>query len=270
MEKEQQLKDLIMGMVMNYDWNMIEPFFVSLRRSGFSGDVVIFVSNIADTVSQKLQEYNVTIIPFQRVGLEQIISPNDYRYYLYLIYLQRNKAKYRFVLLTDVRDVIFQAVPFSWFLPPDKISVAVESRHKAIWDDVCNTRWILTKFGTHIFHDICGYPSICSGTTIAPVNLMCSYLDKMFSCIFLHGGYYQLIDQGVHNYLLYTNQAGPAAFLDNNSGVFLTLGLEELDQIMISPQGKITTNSNPVAAIVHQYDRHKNLLEFVNRTYREQ
>lgn len=58
--------------------------------------------------------------------------------------------------------------------------------------------------------------------------------------------------------------------MDNSAGVFLTLGLEEADQILIDPQGKITTRSNTVAAIVHQYDRHKDLVEFVNRTYREQ
>lgn len=269
MENDTQTKDLIMGMVMNYDWNMIEPFFVSLRKSGFSGDVVIFVANISDTVQQKLQEYGVTVVPFQRVGLEQIISPNDYRYYLYLIYLERFKDKYRLVLLTDVRDVIFQAVPFPWFLPPDRLSVAVESRRKAIYDDVCNTRWILTKFGTHIFHELCGYPSICSGTTIAPTDIMLSYLNKMISCIFWQGGYFKLIDQGVHNYLLYTNQVGPAAFMDNNSGVFFTLGLEEPDQIIVNLQGKITTQSNTVPAIVHQYDRHKDLVDFINRTYRE-
>lgn len=270
MESADQTKDLIMGMVMNYDWNMIEPFFVSLQKSGFSGDVVIFVSNIGGAVQQKLQDYGVTIMPFQRVGLEQIISPNDYRYYLYLTYLQNHKDKYRFVLLTDVRDVIFQTAPFPWYLPPDKISVAVESRQKAIWDDACNTRWILTKFGPHIFHDLCGYPSICSGTTFAPAHLMGSYLEKMISCIFLQGGYFQLIDQGVHNYLLYTNQVGPAAFVDNNAGIFLTLGLEDKDQIAINPQGKIVTKSNTVAPVVHQYDRHKELIELVNRTYREQ
>lgn len=270
MENGDETKNLIMGTVMNYDWNMIEPFFVSLRKSGFSGDVVIFVSNIAEPVQQKLQEYGITIVPFQRVGLEQIISPNDYRYYLYLLYLERFKDKYHFVLLTDVRDVIFQAVPFPWFLPTDKLSVAVESRRKAIWDDVCNTRWILTKFGAHIFHDLRGYPSICSGTTIAPVDIMLSYLNKMISCTFLQGGYFQLIDQGVHNYLLYTNKVGPAAFMDNSAGVFLTLGLEEAEQILINPQGKITTRGNTAAAIVHQYDRHKDLVEFVNHTYREQ
>lgn len=270
MEHNDQTKDLIMGMMMNYDWKMIEPFFVSLRKSGFGGDVVIFVSNISNTVQEKLQEYGVTTIPFQRFGLEQIISPNDYRYYLYRIYLEGNKQKYRFVLITDVRDVIFQAAPFPWFLPPDKISVAVESRRKAIWDDVCNTRWILLKFGAHIFHELCGYPSICSGTTIAPVEIMCSYLDKMLSCTFWQGGYYQLIDQGVHNYLLYTAKVGPAAFTDNSTGIFLTLGLEDLDQIVINSEGKITTKDNIVAGIVHQYDRHKYLVDFVNRTYREQ
>ncbi|MGI6091616.1 MAG: hypothetical protein GX348_11485 [Veillonellaceae bacterium] len=269
MESADQTKDLIMGMVMNYDWNMIEPFFVSLRKSGFSGDVVIFVSNTTDNVQQKIQEYGVTVVPFQRIGLEQIISPNDYRYYLYLMYLQQNKDKYRFVLLTDVRDVIFQAAPFPWYLPTDKISVAVESKRKSIWDDVCNTRWILAKFGSHIFQAICGFPIICSGTTIAPVDLMCSYLDKMVTCIFLQGGYFQLIDQGVHNYLLYTNQVTPAAFADNSAGIFLTLALEDLDQITINPQNKIVTQNNPVAAIVHQYDRHKDLIEFVNSYYRE-
>ena len=87
--------------------------------------------------------------------------------------------------------------------------------------------------------------------------------------MFLQGGYFKLIDQGVHNYLLYTNQVGPTVFTDNNAGLFLTLGLEELDQITINSQGKITTQSNAVAGIVHQYDRHKDLIDFVNRTYRE-
>lgn len=265
MENITPAKDLILGMVMNYDWRVIEPFFVSLRRTGFTGDVAIFVSNISDFVLKKLNEYGVTTIPFQRVGLEQIISPNDYRYYLYRVFLG-SAPNYRFVMITDVRDVIFQDFPFQSFVPEDKISVAVESKTKTIYDDACNTRWLLMKFGTHIFYEICSRPIICSGTTIAPAKLMCHYLDTMIHYMFLYGGYYKLIDQGVHNYIIYTGKIGPIAFMDNNSRLFLTLGLE--DHARINSNGKIEIQDKAIAPIVHQYDRHKELVDFVNLNYR--
>lgn len=266
MEQENQGKDLIMGLAMNYDWKTIEPFFVSLHQSGFQGDVVIFTCNIPDEAKKKLQQYNVINIPFQRMGLEAIIHPNDYRFYLYKAYLNNTSEKYRLVMLTDVRDVIFQDTPFKPCWPTDKILVAVEAK-LTIRDDACNSRWIFTKFGPHIFYEICDYPIICAGTTVGPLNLVHYYLDSMLKCILFQGGYHQGHDQGTHNYLIYTKKIAPIAFVNNNSGLFLTVGLE--DQININSAGKIMTQGGIAAAIVHQYDRHQCLVDVVNRLYRE-
>ncbi|MBP2626001.1 MAG: hypothetical protein H6Q68_712 [Firmicutes bacterium] len=251
---------------MNYDWKIIEPFFVSLHKTSFAGDLVVFVSNVHEDVIQKMQEYGAITIAFSQTGLENIISPNDYRFYLYDQYLMNSQNKYRFVMLTDIRDVVFQDTPFLSFLPQDSISVAVESQTIKIKEQIHNSRWMLTKFGPYIYSLISQNNILCCGTTIGPVRLIREYIKKMIYCIF-YEGYYQDVDQAVHNVLLYTGEVAPVQCFDNNSGLFLTVGISQ--ECSIDSNKKILTLDGKISAVIHQYDRHKNLVDLVDSMYRE-
>src|SRR5262245_5350199 len=57
--------NLILGTVMHYKFHIIKPFFSTLRSTGYSGDVVLFHSNIALYTLNRLRQMGVILVPFQ-------------------------------------------------------------------------------------------------------------------------------------------------------------------------------------------------------------
>ena len=121
-------KNLIIGIVKGYDFETIAPFILSLRKTNFKGDLVLFTSGIDKKTNNLLQKYGVKLIPFEK-DYHYIKSPNNHklpkkcssemspncsRYVMYYLYLLKNKQKYSKIMLADVRDVIFQLNPFDF------------------------------------------------------------------------------------------------------------------------------------------------------------
>ncbi|MDF2789079.1 MAG: hypothetical protein K0S80_2177 [Neobacillus sp.] len=255
MNHEQQKKDVIMGVMMYYTWEEIKPYFLSLEKTGYTGEVVIFIDYIGEETQNILKNLNLDIqlIPFHRTGLENIFHINDYRYYLYLNFLEANSDRYTNVLLTDVRDVYFQSNPFQAGWSEECITVAKEAVR--IKEEYWNTKWILTKFGHHIYSQIENETVICSGTTYGPARRIVEYVKNMVHYLF-YLDYYHLIvnDQAVHNYLVHTRKINPISFVDNHNGPIMTLAFES--NIKISDQNQVLLKNGTVAPILHQYDRH--------------
>lgn len=256
--------NLILTTAANYGWRELEPFFTSLQFAEYKDEIVIFVNNIKDDAVKNLNKLGIKLIPFQRVGLEHQIHINDYRYYLYLLYLKSNHDKYNKILLSDVRDVIFQKDPFSFTLLDDNLIVALEAE-KLIGNEVFNTSWILTKFGNYIFDLLRNNIISCAGTTIGSQNEIIKYLELMLRHMF-SSGYFQRLDQGIHNFLIYTGKLGKIYMSNNVNGPIMTIGLE--DNIQLNERGLILTRQGNVAHIVHQYDRHDKIVQIVNKLYR--
>jgi hypothetical protein len=256
-------KNLIMGTISYYRWEDIKPFFKSLEKTGFSGEVTIFIEYVDEKTKKRLKNlnYKVNMVPFQRVGLEKIFIINDYRYYLYHNFLNENSDRYNNILLTDVRDVYFQADPFNANWSSDAITVAKECLN--VSDEFWNTKWILKKYGSHIYSSLQDKTILCSGTTFGSAILISQYINKMVESLF-YGEYHPMSDQAVHNYLIYSRKIEPVIFADNYQGPIMTLGLENEWNIKINQDRKVLLNNGDVAPILHQYDRKeflKNLLK---------
>ena len=112
-------RDAIIGCISEYDYHKIEPWVVSLEKTGFSGDKIMICYNIRKETAEKLtrkgwQVYGhgtdehgnyVCGVPPHRIVVERFSS---------LYQLSRAlgwKEKYRFIITTDVKDVIFQKNP---------------------------------------------------------------------------------------------------------------------------------------------------------------
>jgi len=97
---------LILGVIANYNWKIIAPFFNSLKKANFNNcDCVMFVENISQETINKMESYNVKVIKIQREIKARIIN---YRHKLYEEFLRNNSHKYNLVLSIDVRDSFFQ------------------------------------------------------------------------------------------------------------------------------------------------------------------
>jgi len=256
-----------MALASYYSWEDLKPFFLSLEKTGYDGDVVLFIDHIDEYTQMKLTNLNINmiLIPYQLTGLLNVFHMPDYRYYLYLNYLESNNYRYKNVLLTDVRDVYFQVNPSQVPWAVGCITVAKEA--VKIKDEFWNTRWILTKFGHHVYSQLEEETVICSGTNFGPVDQIVSYLKEMVHYLFFID-YYRVIvnDQAVHNYLVHTKKISPIAFGDNEIGPIMTLSFENDANIKMNEHHQILLKNGTVAPILHQYDRKPNLVSLIRNS----
>ena len=107
-----QKGNTLLGVILNYDWKIIAPFFISFKKARFNNcDCVMFVENLTQETINKMESYNVTIIKIQRTIKALIIN---YRHKLYEDFLRNNTDKYNLVLSIDVRDSFFQKDIFKY------------------------------------------------------------------------------------------------------------------------------------------------------------
>lgn len=108
-------KDIIIGGASGYDWDKVKYWVNSIKASGFKGDIVLVATNITVETLQKLAENGVKVHGYGRRTDTGFVNdtknaPHVERFIYIWDYLQKN-PDYRFVTVTDTRDVIFQNDP---------------------------------------------------------------------------------------------------------------------------------------------------------------
>lgn len=130
------MKDLIIGCYTDYDWDKIKYWANSIDLSGFTGDKVMIVFNSDFETVNKLIERNFKIIAFKRDDiLRKFTYSNNFsivveRFFHIWNYLNGITEQYRYVITTDVRDVVFQTNPSNWIsenINNEKLLVSAES-----------------------------------------------------------------------------------------------------------------------------------------------
>lgn len=115
-------KDLIIGVVDNYDWDKIKYWANSIEQSGFDGYKAVIVYNMnkstAEILTQK-QFIMVGVAPFDDdkgfvyEGNSNIMVDRFLHIHHFLSMLDDPQMVDR-VVITDVRDVVFQSNPSEW------------------------------------------------------------------------------------------------------------------------------------------------------------
>lgn len=274
-------KNLVIGLAAQYSYKDLAPFVESLRRTGYEGDVVWFVSEIDNNALQQLERQGVMCIPYRQehpffaadTGLpihiptelaQKPLSPNSLRYVFYRAFLKLHPNRYRWVLHSDTRDVIFQRDPFAYYDKPG-LYCFMEDLACRIKDNKHNSYWIRFGFGEEMAAKMAHEPIVCSGVTLGSVQEFEAYLDKMVQYVVKlpnTGG----LDQGIHNYLLFTSQIKGARVVEDDEGMVTTLTtFKPFSKIRFNDKGQLLNNHGEVLGIVHQYDRHLPLLWRYNK-----
>ena len=115
-------KDLIIGAFTNYDWQKIKYWANSIDRSGFTGDKVMIVYNSHQSTVQQLTDIGFKIWAFGRDANNNYIYNHHGQFvivverFLHLWHFldQLPDNYYRYVISTDVKDVVFQSDPSQW------------------------------------------------------------------------------------------------------------------------------------------------------------
>lgn len=174
------------------------------------------------------------------------------RYILYYLYITNCGKIFDNIMVSDIRDVIFQKDPFDFSIN-GKLNCSIESEEWPIGRSEFNANEIRDAFGVDALDKLKDKLISNCGVTIGPKDLILSYISKMVELI-LAGTSSVIMDQGTHNYIVYNDYIKNIVFIKNNNGPVLTLGYEK--NVYRNKQNLITDKNGLVINIIHQYDRH--------------
>ncbi|WP_133795561.1 hypothetical protein [Prosthecobacter fusiformis] len=182
-------------------------------------------------------------------------------------FLERNKDKYGLVLMTDVRDVVFQTDPFEIPLGGD-VEFFEESSIVKIKDCSFNSGAIRERFGSEILQECQDQPIHCFGTVRGSIGGILSFL-KMYEVYCMEAIQYATgtADQGILNVMINKfSSSFDFVTVPNLTGAVATLGWMKYKDIPINAVGGIINPINGKSIpIIHQYDRFPQLEDLVER-----
>jgi hypothetical protein len=269
-------QDLILGTVEYYDFYEFRRFLMTLRQTSFRGHVCLFVGpGISRRTIKKIRQYDVEIVRYRGAfpfvadphpeaprSLPEPIYVFNYRHFFYYDYLLKHGRKFRNVLITDVKDVVFQRDPFG--LPiSDRIHVAMENPDIPVGACPWTSQWILAGYPPTVLEALRNADLSCAGTTIAPVPQMMRYLELMLAEIAVMKDAHECADQAAHNLLLHEGKLDRVERLRNFEGPILTVGTEPTYEL--NKNDELINRDGSVIAVVHQYDRHPDLVRLFER-----
>lgn len=164
---------------------------------------------------------------------------------------------HEFVLLSDVRDVLFQNDPFT-HLPDTGLAVSIETPSYSIATEIHNAEWVRRVYGQTMLAEIGANRVSCVGVTFGDGHAISNYLKLMSDEILRVppkragiGG----ADTAIHNVLIWTNRLGRVHWLEPLSSAVATLNGIDESQIRLTPGSKLLNVDGSEASVLHQYDR---------------
>jgi hypothetical protein len=248
-------KNLIIGAITNFNWQVVAPFFRSYQNAGFENcDCIMYVAKMSEETIEKIKSYGVIVYPILEKYLN--LSIINYRWKLYEDYLNENDGKYKLVLTADLRDSIFQKNLFKLYENHKPfLGIAKEDLYLS---ESMNRQWLETAYGVDIAKSLRNKRIFCIGTLWGTVdkfkeasNMLWKKLGSEWSTKL------NVIEQGVFNYLIYVEHflSDYLVVSDNESGPVMTIGPTHYKYITFDSCDNILNEKGEVAAVVHQYER---------------
>jgi hypothetical protein len=115
------MTDLVIGAITGYNFDAIAPWVNSLERSGYDGEKAMLCYNINFDVCNELTKRGFKVFGFEqneeqrrleytKPGFNVVVE----RFHHMAFVLRELDTKYRYIVSTDVKDVIFQRNPSEW------------------------------------------------------------------------------------------------------------------------------------------------------------
>lgn len=114
------MKDLVIGAMTGYTWDHIKCWANSLDQSGFTGVKAVICYNVDYDTLEELQKRNYVVLAIDRDDANRRVTyPNKdfavvvdrFLHYYLMLDNPSNRKLIRYVVATDMRDVIFQKNP---------------------------------------------------------------------------------------------------------------------------------------------------------------
>jgi hypothetical protein len=267
------MKDLIVGCATNYDWSKLKYWVNSINRSGFQGDKVLILMNCDKDTVKKISDSGFSIIAFNQdtegnLSYESQMMVHVERFFH--IYQLLKDNQYRFVITTDVKDVVFQKNPSEWLkanlAEMRQESLVFSSESMKYKDEPWGNQNLLETFGPQIYEDF-------KKNTIFNVGVLAGYgyamkdlmMNIFASC--MHRPI-KICDQSTFNFLISQHPyLSTSMYTRSEDGWACQLGttadpskIEQFRPFLLEPSpkmedDKVVTSTGIEYTIVHQYDR---------------
>jgi hypothetical protein len=283
----QQRPNLILSIVRKLSFEELRPFLLSLKRTGYAGEIVFFVSGLTAETTKRLQDFGVQLISFDYFSIRmrqpalllwplwrrmfarmqtfeeksalarRVFFFMVLRHLLYYEFLARNPNHYASIMSTDCRDVFFQRDPFARNYDSG-LNVFLEDQAATIATCPHNRQMVTDAFGSEMLARIGAHRPSCAGVTIGDCESIMAYHRLMTELAFQVRRMPMVtgLDQGIHNYIVYERLIPNTHLHLNGAGGVLTMGLMTSEGFCIDESGCVDARNDEPIAILHQYDRH--------------
>ncbi len=298
-------KNLIMAMGTGYTEKDLAPFFNSLNQSGFQGDICYItreqdapaLSNYSKVGNIKIHLFH-ELQPMKKKRVRKIGKFIDStcarlpllkkpslkfrekyafknacahlrRHFLIRDILESFAQDYHNVMMTDVRDVVFQRDPFDFDIQPGSIYYFLEAEHTRIQDCEKNSWWITEMLGEEALERLGPNYISCGGTIIGCPKIMLMHfkittesIAQNLRCCNRAG-----IDQAPHNLIIWDKLVPNIHVIPNRDGIILTMQTTKREHWSISDDGLIVVDGDKIPNTVHQYDRYPDATKAILARY---
>ena len=264
------MKNLVIGSAGGFDWVTLEPFVTSFAKHVKNADLVLFLNDISDFTLEHLKNCGKESLKIEPLFYTNLNFLGIERYENFKRYIDAHGDEYAQIFITDTRDVIFQGDIFDDFKGYSNfLCYATEA------DDLRGTKsglrlnydWICGYFGKEETDKLLDKKIVCAGSAlIGTPREMKIFLEKLFSGKIPEKK--AAFDQVAFNYLIHNNLIPIENLIESDvhSGTIYTNGLINDNKIR---GDKILRGDGGIPSVVHQYDRHDNLIELVDEIYRD-
>lgn len=239
------MKNLVIGTALNYDEENVKPFVLSLRKY-YQDDVIFLISNASENFINFLKQYKITTYKIPNSRNQDEICSMRHKYYEKIV----SENEFKNVLLSDVRDVIFQKDPFSHEITTDLEFFLEPGVYK---DCSCHRHWFveLSIHGREFYDKIGNKKIVCAGTTIGTKTGILLYFEKIIQELSKLNR--TVTDQPTHAYMIYNDYFPNYKLYETLDGPVATLSSG--NNLKFDSNNNLLNRDGSIVSIVHQWDR---------------
>lgn len=299
-------KDLIIGVVDNYDWDKIKYWANSIEQSGFEGYKALIVYNMDAETAKKLSTKEFMLIGcnqyddekgFVYNNIKGSIMVDRFLHVFNFLNMLDDPMGVDHVIVTDVRDVIFQTNPTEWlqtFLLPG-YDLLVGSENLTYENEPWGKNNMKNAFGEYFYEMIKDSKIFCAGVIAGKLDTLKDFcINLWLICRGLNprveggGGPDQaamniMLSLGVYNYTtLFTDpvdtwvlHAGTSlpAIQAGSGGIGEeykrnpNMNIDFIDNLEYTTDNDIVNVNGKKVSVLHQWDRVPEWKQLVEKKY---
>lgn len=267
------MKDLLISCLSNYSVQQIAPWVKSIINSGFSGDKVILSYGIPETTKEFLIQSGFSIYHTEPSDRHIVVD----RFFAMWEFLVKSTNDYRYVITTDVKDVIFQYNPSNWLETNLKGQILISSENIQYKHESWGNENLFVSY-PHLYELNKNNIIYNAGTIAGEVSFMKDFFLHIFHLSLV--GADRQPDQAALNILAHTYPfKNIVHFAQQEEGWCCQLGttldpkikslykgylLEPIPKVVDSV---VVNSENIPFCLVHQYDRVPELKDIIFQKY---